>query len=99
MSNKIREELRQREFSNWCKLKQKGRGAILFNDCPKINKSLFNKKALTKSEWTTYFKMVGNVAARSTGTNRCRIPRDRNPSVGSCKIYNNHIYAPQKAKT
>ncbi len=72
--------MRQREFNNWCKLKQKGKGVILFKDYPKFNKSLFNKKALTSSEWITYFKMVGNVTAvraipgRSTGRNRCRIP-------------------------
>ena len=61
-------------------MRQKGQGAKLFKECPRINKNIFNKQGLTTSEWITTFKMVGNVASvraipgRSTGTNRCRIP-------------------------
>lgn len=44
-----------------------------------MNRLLYEKHSITTSEWISYFKIVGNVAAvrntpgRSTGTNRCRL--------------------------
>jgi len=78
-SELLRSELRQREYIEWQRLRSKGKGVELFQDCPKINRLLFEKHSITTSEWINYFKMVGNVAAvrnipgRSSGTNRCRI--------------------------
>lgn len=75
----IRKELGIREYVEWQKLKSKGKGVVLFQDCPKINRLLYEKHALTTSEWICYLKMVGNVApvrvipGRTSGTNRCRI--------------------------
>ena len=51
----------------------------MFQESPKLNRLIYEKHGLTTSEWITYLKMVGNVAAvrvipgRSSGTNRCRI--------------------------
>lgn len=76
----IRNELRKREYEDWKNLRSKGKGVELFEECPTINRKLFNKYGLTTSEWTTYMKMTGSVTAvrvnhgRNTGTNRCRIP-------------------------
>lgn len=78
-SETLRKELRQREYIDWQRLRSKGKGVELFQDCPKINRLLYEKHSITTSEWINYFKMVGNVAAvrntpgRSSGTNRCRI--------------------------
>ena len=58
----LRKTLQEREFNSWCKLPYKGRGVCLFNECPKINKSLSSSTGLSENELNYYYKMVCDVA-------------------------------------
>ena len=77
-SRKIRQYLREDQFEKWSKYPQKGKGVVLFRECPFANKWIRHHKGLTVSEWIDSLKMVANVAAvraipgRSPDNNRCR---------------------------
>jgi len=74
----IRKKLQEKEYINWCSLPQKGKGAVLYQQCSDINKQINHLDGLTDSEFRDYLKMVGDVApvrgtkGRSRDGNRCR---------------------------
>jgi Reverse transcriptase (RNA-dependent DNA polymerase) len=77
-SDQNRMLLQNREYENWCALPNKGKGVCLFEQCPKINQMIYNKRGLSLSEWTNGLKMIGSVApvrvvpGRSQDGSRCR---------------------------
>jgi hypothetical protein len=78
-SKLLRARARNREFSNWSLLPSKGKGVSLYDECPKVNRSLMSKQGLSSSEWISYLKMVGDVVAvraipgrTRSQDNRCR---------------------------
>lgn len=70
--------MRKREFDKWCSYPSKGKGVILFDECPAANNWIIDKKGISSSEWVNCLKMIGNVAptraipGRSSGNSRCR---------------------------
>ena len=75
---KIRNFLRDMEYNKWCELPTKGKGIILFQEYPPINKLINRHVGLSISEWRDGIKMIGNVTAvratpgRTMDTNHCR---------------------------
>jgi len=55
--------LREKEFSTWTKLPQKGQGVSHFREVPYANSWIFNTQGLANSEWKSSIKMLGGVAA------------------------------------
>lgn len=78
----FRKILREREFSNWCGLQQKGIGVVLYEEVKAANHWIYKQQGLSNSEWRDCLKMTCNVAAvravpgRSTSTNLCRYCRE-----------------------
>ncbi|KAJ4450598.1 hypothetical protein ANN_02024 [Periplaneta americana] len=76
----LREILRNRSFESWCKLPHKGKGVILYSECPKANSWMSSKANLSISEYINAIKMSSNLSAvrsvpgRSFNTTRCRHP-------------------------
>ncbi|KAJ4428001.1 hypothetical protein ANN_24014 [Periplaneta americana] len=76
----LREILRNRSFESWCKFPHKGKGVILYSECPKANSWMSSKANLSISEYINAIKMSSNLSAvrsvpgRSFNTTRCRHP-------------------------
>ena len=76
----IREILRTRSFQSWCQLPHKGKGVMIYGECPKFNSWISRKKNLSSSEFINAVKMSCNVTAvrsvpgRTYNTTRFRHP-------------------------
>ena len=76
----LRNELRNRSYVAWCELPQRGKGVEVFQQVPKTNSWIDDKKGLSASEWTNAIKMSCNTAAvrtipgRTTNSTKCRHP-------------------------
>ena len=76
--NKLREILRARSFQLWCQLPHKGKGVVIYGECPKANSWMTSKKNLSTSEYINAIKMSTNLSAvrsvpgRTFNTTRCR---------------------------
>ena len=79
-ARRIRCELREKAFENWCQLPHKGKGVTTYKEDPRSNKWVSNRKGFSSSEWTNAIKMSCNTSAvrsvpgRSTHNNLCRHP-------------------------
>ena len=62
-ARKVRRELRERAFTNWCELPHKGRGVILYKEYTAANKWIQNHQGLSCSEWKDTLKMTTSIAA------------------------------------
>lgn len=89
----MRENLRKKEFDNWCQLPQKGKGVEVFEENTAANRMIIDKKGLTNSEWICSLKMncnvipVRSVLGRSSDTPQCRHCTERETLahvLGSC---------------
>ena len=79
-SKKIRQELRQKSFQDWCKQKWQGIGVTKFQIFPKVNATVSLTSGVSSSEWTSIIKLntnyanlrgVPGVSSESTLCRRC----------------------------
>ncbi|KAJ4447236.1 hypothetical protein ANN_09240, partial [Periplaneta americana] len=76
----LRDELRKRLFESWCQLPRKGKGVVIYEEYPRANSWISNKKNLSSSEYINAISMSCNLTAvrsvpgRAFNTTRCRQP-------------------------